>query len=135
MATWPTPEQIETFLAGPPDQPVVMLNMLKFKAEADPSHPGMTGAEAVRMYSVQMKEFVEARGGTFVLAANVDSQLIGEGGEDFDFVGIMRYPSRRRYLELAGDPEVARTIGKHREAGLESQWLFAMTEVTAEVTA
>jgi hypothetical protein len=22
------------------------------------------------------------------------------------------------------------TIGRHREAGLESQWLFAMTEVT-----
>lgn len=107
-----------------------MLNMLKFKEQADDSHPGMTGADAVLLYSRAMKEFVEARGGTFVLAANVDSQVIGEGG-DFQFVGIMRYPSRRAYLELAGDPEVARTIGKHREAGLESQWLFAMTEVTA----
>ena len=42
----------------------------------------------------------------------------------------MRYPSRRAYLELAGDPQIANTIGKHCEAGLESQWLFAMTEVT-----
>ena len=50
--------------------------------------------------------------------------------EHFDFVAIMSYPSRRRFLELAGDPEVAATIGKHRDAGLESQWLFAMTEVT-----
>jgi hypothetical protein len=33
-------------------------------------------------------------------------------------------------VELAGDPEVARTIGRHREAGLAGQWLFAMTEVT-----
>jgi Domain of unknown function (DUF1330) len=127
MATWPTPDQIETFLAGPADQPVVMLNMLQFKARAD---DGSTGHDAVMRYSRAMKEFVEARGGTFVLAANVDSQVIGEGGEGFQFVGIMRYPSRQQYLELAGDPEVARTIGRHREAGLESQWLFAMTEVT-----
>ena len=131
MATWPTHEQVEQFLAGPPDQPVVMLNMLKFKERADASHPGQTGAEAVMRYSRAMKEFVEARGGTFVLAANVDSQVIGEGGEGFEFVAIMRYPSRRAYLELAGDPEIARTIGKPREAGLASQWLFAMTEVTA----
>jgi len=32
-------------------------------------------------------------------------------------------------LKLAGDPQIAQTIGKHRDAGLESQWLFAMTEV------
>lgn len=130
MATWPTHEQLETFLAGPPDRPVVMLNMLTFKHHADESHAGQSGQEAVMQYSRAMRSLVESRGGTFVLAANVDSQLIGEGGEHFQFVGIMRYPSRRAYLELAGDPEVARTIGTHREAGLESQWLFAMTEVT-----
>lgn len=131
MATWPTPEQITEFLAGPADVPVVMLNLLQFKARADGVDAGMSGREAVMRYSRSMREFVEAHGGTFVLAASIDSQVIGAGGEGFGFVGIMRYPSRRAYLELAGDPEVARTIGKHREAGLESQWLFAMTEVTA----
>lgn len=131
MATWPTHEQLETFLAGPPDRPVVMLNMLTFKQEADATHAGMSGEEAVMQYSRAMRSFVESRGGTFVLAAHVDSQLIGGGGEKFHFVGIMRYPSRTAYLELAGDPEIAATIGKHREAGLESQWLFAMTEVVA----
>lgn len=130
MATWPTHEQLEQFLAGPQDQPVVMMNLLTFKHEAA-GEQGTTGREAVMRYSRAMKEFVQAHGGTFVLAANVDSQLIGTGGEQFEFVGIMRYPSRQQYLALAGDPEVARTIGKHREAGLESQWLFAMTEVDA----
>ena len=129
MATSPTPEQLETFLSGPLDQPVVMLNILTFKKQADSSHAGQSGQEAVMQYSSAMKEFVEARGGTFVLAANIDSQLIGEGGEHFEFVGIMRYPSRQKFLELANSQEVSDTIGKHREAGLESQWLFAMTEV------
>lgn len=130
MATWPTPEQIQQFLDGPQDEPVVMLNLLAFKPRADGDDAGETGRDSVLRYSRAMKQFVESRGGTFVLAANVDSQVIGAGGEHFEFVGIMRYPSRRAYLELAGDPEVQRTIGKHREAGLASQWLFAMTEVT-----
>jgi len=129
MATWPTHEQLEQFLAGPPNQPIVMMNLLTFKHAAD-GEPDTTGRDAVMRYSRAMKELVEAHGGTFVLAANIDSQLIGTGGETFEFVGIMRYPSRQDYLALAGDPEVARTIGKHRDAGLESQWLFAMTEVT-----
>jgi hypothetical protein len=130
MATWPTPEQLQEFLAGPAEEPVVMLNLLEFKEHADASHDGMSGKEAVLLYSRAMRDFVEARGGSFVLAAHVDSQLIGEGGERFGFVGIMRYPSRQAFLELAGDPDVAATIGRHRDAGLESQWLFAMTEVT-----
>lgn len=130
MSTWPTQQQIEQFLAGPLDEPVVMLNMLTFKKQADASHAGQSGKEAVMQYSRAMRSFVESRGGTFVLAANIDSQVIGEGGEHFQFVGIMRYPSRAAYLELAGDPKIAETIGKHREAGLESQWLFAMSEVT-----
>jgi len=131
VATWPTQEQIEEFLGGPPDVPVVMLNMLTFKPEAEIDGEVVSGQEAVGRYSRAMKEIVEAHGATFVVAANVDSQVIGTGGEHFDFVAIMRYPSRQAYLALAGDPEVAATIGRYREAGLESQWLFAMSEVTS----
>ena len=130
MATMPTPEQIQQFLAGPADQPVVMLNLLKFKERADASHPGMSGRDAVMLYSTAMREFVERSGGTFVVAADIDSQVMGVGG-DFDFIAVMRYPSRQRFLELAADPEITRTIMPHRDAGLESQWLFAMTEVAA----
>lgn len=130
MSTWPTHEQIVDFVSGPMDQPVVMLNMLTFKKDADETHAGQSGKEAVMQYSRAMKEFVESHGGTFIIAADIDSQMIGEGGEHFQFIAIMRYPSRQAYIDLAGDPEIADTIGKHRDAGLESQWLFAMTEMT-----
>ena len=36
MAIYPTPQQIETLLAGPADRPVVMVNLLRFKRRADP---------------------------------------------------------------------------------------------------
>jgi hypothetical protein len=79
-------------------------------------------------YAREMRKFVEAHGGRFIWAGHIDSQLIGEGGEAFQFAALMQYPSRRVFMELAGDPLVAATIGRHRDAGLESQWLFAMTE-------
>lgn len=127
MATWPTPDQIETFLSGPADQPVVMMNLLTFN-DTTTGGDG-TGREAVLRYGTAMRQFVESRGGNFVFAGDVDSQLIGEGGENFHFVSIMRYPSRQSFLDLAGDPDIAWTIGQHRDAGLQSQWLLAMTEV------
>lgn len=129
MAIYPTHEQLQAFLDAPDDGPVTMINLLQFKERADPPLEHLSGAEATMQYSRSMKEFVERHGGTFVLAGTIDSQMIGEGGEDFAFVGIMRYPSRAAYVELAGDPEIAATIGKHREAGLRSQWLFAVSEI------
>jgi uncharacterized protein (DUF1330 family) len=131
MAIYPTHEQLQAFLDAPDDGPVVMVNLLHFKSRADPPMDHLTGAEATMEYSRAMKTFVERHGASYVLAGSIDGQLIGEGGEQFDFIGIMRYPDRATYLKLAGDPEVAATIGKHREAGLESQWLFAVNEITS----
>lgn len=129
MAIYPTHEQLQAFLDAPDDGPVTMINLLRFKDRADPPLEHLTGAEATMQYSQEMKKFVERHGASFVLAGTIDTQLIGEGGEDFAFVGIMRYPSRAAYIELAGDPEIAATIGKHREAGLEGQWLFTVNEI------
>ena len=128
MSTYPIPEQIKEFLAGAQDQPVVMLNLLRFKAKADASQEGESGEQAHMRYGREMRDFVESHGGRFIWAGHVDSQLIGEGGEGFQFMSLMEYPSRQAFLKLAGDPQIAQTIGKHRDAGLESQWLFAMTE-------
>lgn len=127
MAIYPTPEQMRALMAGPADQPVVMLNLLRFKPKADASDPGASGEEAYMRYATEMRKFVESKGGRFIWAGRVDSQVIGEGGEDFHVVGLVEYPSREAFLKIAGDPYVTDNIGKHRAAGLESQWLLAMT--------
>lgn len=128
MATWPTTEQLDAFLAAPQDEPVAMMNILRFKDEADATHAGLSGEQATMQYARAMRTFVEAHGGQFVFAGHIASQLVGEGGEGFHFVSIMRYPSRQAFLELAGNEEIAGTIGRHRDAGLDSQWLLVMTE-------
>ena len=128
MTIYPTPEQFQELMNGPQDTPVVMLNLLRFKPKADASHEGDTGQEAYGRYVAEMRKFVESKGGRFVWAGRVDSQLIGEGGEGFRVVGLVEYPSRAAFAKIAQDPFVTENIGKHRAAGLEMQWLIAMTE-------
>jgi len=131
MAIYPTGEQFQELMKGPQDQPVVMLNLLRFKPQADASHEGDTGLQAYTRYGTEMRKFVESKGGRFIWAGRVDSQVIGEGGEEFDVVALVEYPSRKAFSEIAQDPHVTENIGKHRAAGLEMQWLIAMTEAPA----
>ena len=127
MAIYPTPQQIETLLAGPADQPVVMVNLLRFKPRADGADEGPSGEEAYRRYAEAMRAFVESKGGRFLWVGRLDSQVIGTGGEEFHMIGLVEYPSRAAFVAIAADPHV-QEIGVHRAAGLESQWLIAATE-------
>jgi uncharacterized protein (DUF1330 family) len=127
MAIYPTPQQIETLLAGPADRPVVMVNLLCFKRRADGADEGLSGEEAYRRYAEAMRAFVESKGGRFLWVGRVDSQVIGTGAEGFHMIGLVEYPSRVAFVAIATDAHV-HEIGMHRTAGLESQWLIAATE-------
>jgi uncharacterized protein (DUF1330 family) len=126
MAIYPTPEQIQGLLAGPADQPVVMLNLLRFKPRADAPDEGISGEEAYRRYAEPMQAFVASRGGRVLWIGRVDSQVIGTGGEGFHLIALVEYPSRQAFLAIATDPHVEK-MAVHRAAGLESQWLLAAT--------
>ena len=124
MVIYPTPEQIQTLQAGPADRPVVMVNLLRFKPAADAPDVGLSGEDAYRRYAEKMRAFVESKGGRFLWIGRIDSQVIGTGGEEFHMIGLVEYPSRPVFVEIATDPHV-QEIGVHRTAGLESQWLLA----------
>ena len=126
MAIYPTPEQIQTLLTGPPDRPVVMVNLLRFKPQADAPDEGLSGEAAYRRYADAMRAYIEAKGCRFLWIGRVDSQVIGTGGEGFHMIGLVEYPSRQAFLAIATDPHV-QAIGVDRAAGLDSQWLLATT--------
>ena len=115
IALYPTQAQIEALLADPSDAPVVMLNLLRFKPD---------GEAAYRRYATAMRKIVEGRGGRFVWSGRVTAQVVGGGGEGFEVVGLVEYPSRKVFVEIATSREVAE-IGAHRTEGLEGQWLLA----------
>src|SRR5262249_28001780 len=109
------------------DEPVVMVNLLRFKPRGDAPDDDVSGEQAYRRYAEKMIAFVESKGGRVIWTGRVDSQVIGEGGDGFHMVGLVEYPSRKAFVEIATDPFV-QEIGVHRAAGLEGQWLLAATQ-------
>ena len=126
IALYPTPEQIQELLKGPADQPVVMLNLLRFKDRASEPDADLTGEEAYMRYAADMTRYVTARGGRVIWTGRIDGQVIGTNAEGFHVAALMEYPSRQAFVEIATSPEVAK-FGVHRTAGLEGQWLLATT--------
>lgn len=127
IAQMPKPEQFLDLLEGPQDTPVVMVNLISYKKEADGHNEGMSGQDSYARYAVEMKKFVESKGGRFIWAGRVDSMVIGESDADFEVVALVEYPSRKAFVEIATSSHVGE-IGKDRSAGLAGQWLIATTE-------
>ena len=127
IAQRPEPSQIETLMKGPEDTPVVMLNLLSFKEAADGANEGSSGVEAYGRYAIEMRKFVESKGGRFIWSGRVDSMVIGESDADFQVAALVEYPNRKAFLEIASSAHVAE-IGKHRSEGLAGQWLIATTK-------
>lgn len=122
----PEPEQIQELLEGPAEGPVVMVNLLRFKKEADAPDEGLTGEEAYGRYGAQMVQWVTSQGARLIWSGRVDSLVIGDTDEYFHTVALMEYPSRTEFLRIVGDPRVAE-FSVHRTAGLDMQWLIATT--------
>jgi len=127
IAQDPEPSQFEELMKGPEDTPVVMVNLLSFKAQADGGNEGMSGDESYRLYGEKMKEYVESKGGRFIWSGRVDSMVIGESDSDFDVVALVEYPSRKAFVEIASSAHV-QEIGQDRAKGLAGQWLIATTQ-------
>jgi uncharacterized protein (DUF1330 family) len=123
----PGAENIQAFLAGK-EEPVVMVNLLKFKEKAeyaDGRDTNLTGEEAYGRYAAEMRKLVEAAGGRFIFGGSVESLLLGEVEDLWDVVGLVEYPSPKSLLVIASSPEFAE-IEKHREAGLAGQLNLAV---------
>jgi uncharacterized protein (DUF1330 family) len=97
MAVDPTGKDLAAFLAGGPDGPVVMLNLLRF---AD------GGRESYARYAQAFRETFAPRYGVEVLyAGDGDTALVAEDGQQWDAVLLVRYPSRETFSRMVADPE------------------------------
>ena len=111
-----------------PDEPVVMLNLLKFRERALTGFgvDGMSGQEAFRRY------------GELNNAANVrydsDPVWLGSahrtiiGTEEWDLAILVRYPSRQHFIDKVSDPKY-QEISKVRAAALAASSLIELTQL------
>lgn len=112
-------EQLQRMVDVEVDGPFYMLNLIKFREQADyidGRETDLTGREADALYAPL--EFLEAIGAAPVFISEVETNLPLGDGTQWDRVAIVRYPSRALFLEMAQDPDFrARAI--HKEAGVE----------------
>jgi len=124
MPIHPTREQIEQLAASPSEQPVVMLNLLRFKDRADGIDEGISGIEAYQRYADAVAPFLQRAGGRVLLSAQTRETVIGPEAHEWDMVLMVEYPSRRKFLEMSTDPDYLK-IHEHRAAGLADSRLIA----------
>lgn len=131
MTTYIDPDraQFEAFKALDRDQPIEMLNLVKFRDRAAyPSdHPlssaGLTGAEAYSNYGIDTAPIIARLGASIVWRGNMQSVLIGPGDEQWDEVFVARYPTAHAFLEMVTDPGYKRAV-IHRQAAVETSRLI-----------
>ncbi|MFN3232091.1 MAG: DUF1330 domain-containing protein [Alphaproteobacteria bacterium] len=127
----PAPDQMKAFAEADWDGPLWMINMLKFKGQADygnADEPARTGKEAYTHYGSLAGPFVEAVGGKPVTMLFPKHILIGDKAEDWDELLVVEYPSREAFLSMINDPAYQATA-HHRTAALERSALIASKKV------
>ncbi len=126
----PNKDQFVELMEAADVGPVTMLNLLKFKANADGKDvddQGASGASEYAKYGDAVVQMVEARGGKVLWMGRADQILIGDAEQDWDSVALVQYPSRKAFIEMVSTPEYEQAH-EHRESGLERTVLIACTE-------
>jgi haloalkane dehalogenase len=117
-ALLPTADQMRDFLALPDDQPIVMVNLLKFKPKG--------GEAEYTKYVAGIQPILAKLGAKILFAGRAQFCLIGQA--DWDMVALVQYPRKRTLLQMSLMPEY-RAIHPHREAGLAGQINYAVAQI------
>jgi uncharacterized protein (DUF1330 family) len=128
---YPTASRVEALMADDSGRPVVMVNLLKFRAKAvypDGRTSDLTGRQAYDLYGAAMQKVIEENGGRLLFGGDIASLVIGEVGDLWDTCVLVEYPSAAIFAAIVTSPQVAE-IGVHRAAGLEGQLLIRATQL------
>ena len=130
-ATYPTASRVEALMADDSGGPVVMVNLLRFRAKAvypDGRPSDLTGRQAYNLYAAPMQHVIEQGGGKVLFGGDIASLVIGDVEDLWDTCVLVEYPSAAAFAAIVTSPEVAE-IGVHRAAGLSGQLLIRATQM------
>lgn len=130
----PTADQLRSVATLPADQPVVMLNLLRFRDVADYSgHPDLapdqsiSGQEAYAAYGASAMPHLGEAGAEIVYRGTASATVIGPDGEHWDQVVLVRYPNPEAFITMVTKPEYQELSG-HRTAALADSRLVPTTQ-------
>jgi uncharacterized protein (DUF1330 family) len=133
MANYIDPErdQFEAFKALPRDEPVMMLNLLRFRDKAAYADGrDVTGAEAYAAYGRESAPVFQRVGGRIIWRGRPEVMLIGPADKRWDLAFIARYPTAGAFLEMVTDPQYREAV-KHRQAAILDSRLIRTSEAEA----
>ena len=113
----PTPEQFGALAARPADAPVVMINLLQFRADV--------GRESYLRYAKEVAPHLQRVGGTVRYAGAAPGVVIGDGEKPWwDAIIVVEYPSPAAFLDMVSNEEYLK-VHEYRAAGLDRGDLIA----------
>ena len=120
-------------IGGDPNEPVVMLNLLRYRERAEDGHgvDGLSGRDAYAVYGRHFAEDMHPKyGGEPIWMGRAHHSIIGE--EEWDIVILVRYPTRKQFVEMISDPDYQQ-IAPMRAAALEDSRLVEMSQLLANI--
>lgn len=99
------------------DGPVWMVNLMKYRQVADYTDgrdSTISGREADDLYTPLGP--LAAIGAEIAFAGDVDQQLLGDAPV-WDRIGVVKYPTRRSFIEMQSRPDFQR-LHAHKDAGM-----------------
>lgn len=124
----PTREQFDRFKSLPRDTPIMMLNLVRLKAQA--AYPGgetITGAEAYARYGQHSGPVFKRLGGSILWRGKPECVVIGPADEHWDIAFIALYPHAGAFMAMVTDPEYQKAV-VHRQVAVEDSRLLRMGE-------
>lgn len=125
----PTREQFDAFKALPRDEPILMLNLIRYRDIADYGDGSgeVSGADAYRRYGEESGPIFARVGGGIVWRGRPELVLTGPLGEQWDAAFIARYPDAHAFLAMVTDPDY-RVAVRHRTAAVATSRLIRLAE-------
>lgn len=127
-----TPEAYAQMQSLPMDEPLQMLNMIRFKEKAEYAEGSefaakdWTGEQAYAEYSRRSSPIANRIGGKPIYLGIPQLTLIGPQHEKWDAAFIIEYPDLATFLALVNDPEYKKHAF-HRSAAVADSRLIRMT--------
>ena len=136
----PTDEAAIHLFTKPIKNDVYMLNLLRFKTQADYSHhpqlapmQPISGKEAYMRYVEATLPFLRESGGDITLIGQCDRFFIGPADEHWDLAMIIKQRSLNDFLAFASNPSYLEILG-HRVAALEDSRLLPIEALAPNET-
>lgn len=120
----PNSDQFAHLKAMAPDEPCVMVNIIRFKDQS--SIEGERGWEAYARYTQNVMPIIKATGAKLLWQGTIRHTIVGGTDRPPDTIFLVSYPSVKHFLDMISTPAY-QEIAKDRTAGLEFGGLYAAT--------